>query len=372
MTWSKYHKESQKLAIEAEFALANGKQEEALKLYRNAAEFEEKSLNELDDSKIRTKGITVVSAVALWYKAEEFTRAEQLAYSNLGDSSLIDFARDELRNLVQVIWTEVVKREAQVKFLPGQVTVSLSGGEVVTGGAPLDLIVEKVQSIQAIFYRTIEMIKSIPHRRTGPPRRDIQNACRPWIFQAVPSSYQFSVAVQRPSQMDFFAEDVNPREITDKFMKILTASISDASSEIENLVPDEDYRITFQKLIRNLSPAKEGKAFSKIKLRSPDIPNPVVLDVDSRFKINKHIKEISDQTPEVIEKHEELQGTLRAVHLDKDWIEIHDRGGKSVRIRDLKNTVDDVIGPMVNKQVIVKVRINSKNEYLFTDIEIDE
>jgi hypothetical protein len=42
-------------------------------------------------------------------------------------------------------------------LLPGQVFFSVKGGDVVTGGAPLDLIVEKVQTIQPIFYRTIEV-----------------------------------------------------------------------------------------------------------------------------------------------------------------------------------------------------------------------
>jgi len=54
-----------------------------------------------------------------------------------------------------------------VNFLPGQVFVSVKGGEVITGGAPLDLIVEKVQTIQAMFYRTIEFIKDMPLRVRG-------------------------------------------------------------------------------------------------------------------------------------------------------------------------------------------------------------
>lgn len=39
---------------------------------------------------------------------------------------------------------------------------SVKGGEVITGGAPLDLIVEKVQTIQSMFYRTVECIKDLP------------------------------------------------------------------------------------------------------------------------------------------------------------------------------------------------------------------
>jgi hypothetical protein len=54
----------------------------------------------------RTRGITAVSAVALWFKAGEYAFAEQLAYAVLTDPHIPAFAREELRNLVQAIWTE--------------------------------------------------------------------------------------------------------------------------------------------------------------------------------------------------------------------------------------------------------------------------
>lgn len=81
----------------------------------------------------------------------------KLAYSVLADPKMPDFARVDLRNLLQAIRTESSKKAANVSFLPGQVFFSVKGGDVVTGGAPLDLIVEKVQTIQPIFYRTIEV-----------------------------------------------------------------------------------------------------------------------------------------------------------------------------------------------------------------------
>lgn len=81
----------------------------------------------------------------------------KLAYAVLADPEMPDFARVDLRNLLQAIWTVSSKKAANVSFLPGQVFVSVKGGDVVTGGAPLNLIVEKVQTIQAMFYRTIEV-----------------------------------------------------------------------------------------------------------------------------------------------------------------------------------------------------------------------
>jgi hypothetical protein len=62
---------------------------------------EGKALDLPDVTKARIRGITAVSAVALWFKASECTLAEQLAHSMLTDSQIPAFAREELRNLVR-------------------------------------------------------------------------------------------------------------------------------------------------------------------------------------------------------------------------------------------------------------------------------
>src|SRR5712664_1212500 len=125
MTWAELHSESERLAIEAESSLRARNAAKAIELYKRAAEIERRALDLLDVSKVRTRGITAVSAVALSFKAAEYTLAEQLAYSMLADTHIPDFAREELRTLVQAIWTESSKRKAGVSFIPGQVMVSV-------------------------------------------------------------------------------------------------------------------------------------------------------------------------------------------------------------------------------------------------------
>ena len=66
---------------------------------------------------------------------------------------------------------------------------------------------------------------------------------------------------------------------------------------------------------------------------------------------------------------EELRGTLRAVDLDKDWLVVV-VGGVPMHIDGLQDAVDDVIGPMVNRSVIVRAVHTSKNKYKFVDIEL--
>jgi len=118
MSWLEYHSQSERLAAEAEVAKLHGRLDEASRLYRIAAEYESRALGELDASKARTLGITAVSAVALWYKAHDLDQAERLAYRWL-TSPLPAFAMEQLRDLVQRIWTQRAAERAGVKLAQG-------------------------------------------------------------------------------------------------------------------------------------------------------------------------------------------------------------------------------------------------------------
>jgi len=57
------------------------------------------------------------------------------------------------------------------------------------------------------------------------------------------------------------------------------------------------------------------------------------------------------------------------LHLDKDWLDVV-VGGVSVHVVGLQDAVDDVIGPMVNRTVVVRAIRNSENKLTFLDIEL--
>lgn len=368
MTWAEFHQRSEELASQAVLARQAGMFDEAVVLYAQAAASEEQALQQVDAGKARTRGITAVSAVSLWFKAHEYRRAEQLAFSVMSSGDLPEFAYSDLRTLVQAVWTEGSKRQANVSFLPGQVVVSVKGGQVITGGAPLDLIVEKVQTIQALFYRTIEFVRGMPHRVHGGPVREIQESCRPWLFQAAPGSYQFSVAIQEPAQPDFFKESIKPDQVAWHFLEILKSTVDDDRQSLETIVPDKQYRSTFLKLSRNLAPT--GRTFGQLEVRSAGEMSGVLLVPENRSTISRNLREEAGQPESERGQEETIKGVLRAVHLDKDWLDVV-ADGKPVHISGLKEAVDDVIGPMVNRPVLVRV-VKVKGKFRFSDIELDE
>ena len=103
MSWVEHHKRSERLASEAQMALRQGRETEALKLYAQAADAEDKALADLDRSKIRTTGISAVSAASLYYKAAKLERAKEIATDWLRWPTLPDFAKDQLRSLLPSI-----------------------------------------------------------------------------------------------------------------------------------------------------------------------------------------------------------------------------------------------------------------------------
>jgi len=336
-------------------------------LYVEAAQLESQALVAIGPSKPRTLGITAVSAVALWFRARRFSEAQKLAYQVLATEVVPAFAAKQLQGLLQAIWSEEVRERAGFNFSQGELLVSVSGGQSVTGGAPLDLVVSKVEGIQALFYRTVEFLQKVPHRKRGPAPLEIQNVCRPWLFQAPAGSYQFAVAIEDVAQRSLFGPEIpTTEEIKDTFVTLLRATSEDPETALAEQVQEQDDRGTFLKLTRALAPT--GKDFSVLTIRrgSTD-PDPVSLDSGSRKVINDVIRRQFTKPRSAEESPGELRGVLRAVHLDQDWLEVT-TNEQHVRVYGFGETVDDVIGPLVNRAVVVQVVTQPGGRIAFRDI----
>ena len=375
MSWAQQHTESERFASAAEIAAREGRTGEALNLYRSAADAESKALNDLPTEKQRTLGITATSAVSLWYKARDYASAAHLAHKWLATEFLPSFATHQLTELLQMIWTAQSAASAGVDFAPGHVLVSVRGGDVVYGGAPMDVITAKMEQLRAIFFRSIEMLLDRPLRQSGAPPLDVQELFQPWLIQAQPGSYQFAVRVKEPPQGELFDRGrPSVAKVASTVLSIIDG-VAKNPEQLNEIVPDEGYRATFLKLARNVTPTEKSR-FSVIEIRDASTPNAsaVALDRASRDAINAAIRSsrqrLDVQPPETPET---IIGVLRAVHLDQDWLEVAVDGpaGGHEKVRDLGATADDVVGPMVNKRVTVQA-VRTTRGLSFRDIELEE
>ena len=77
-------------------------------------------------------------------------------------------------------------------------------------------------------------------------------------------------------------------------------------------------------------------------------------DADSRKTISEVIRKQFTKPKESGETDGVLNGILRAVHLDQDWLEVT-VDGKHEMVFGVGETVDDIIGPLINRRVIVQI-----------------
>ncbi|MBW4658377.1 MAG: hypothetical protein KME15_06865 [Drouetiella hepatica Uher 2000/2452] len=391
MSWLVHHTRSEEYASQAEELHRQQDLNRAAGLYRLSAEAEVNALNNLDSSKTRTIGITAVSAASLYFKAQEFLQAKRVAHKWLATELLPPFAVEELEDLLQTIRYEESRAKSGIQFIEGKVLVSVRGGEVLYGAAPLDLVLRKVDQIRNMLYRTTELLLDIPFRTGRPPTQDVKDQCDPWVFQAAPGSYQFEVRVRKPKNFEQLKlsfpgmsdSDAKLRveQITQKFLEVIRATSQDPEGELTEVVPNEEYRGAFLKLTRELAPPLTGKSFNEIEIKSISDAEfrPVILVPNTREAIKNVLKKSEPELPELPEyKVTQLRGTLRGLQLDDDWVEIRIDGEnqKNQKVYGAKEEIDDVVGPMVNRRVVAEVIERGdrsvEKRYSLRDLQLEE
>jgi hypothetical protein len=106
MSWLKFHTQSEEYASQAEDLCHRQDSMGAIEFYRLAAAAEMQALDNIDTSKTRTLGITVVSAASLYFKAQDFSQTRKLATQWLQSNLLPSFAIRGLRDLLLVIYLD--------------------------------------------------------------------------------------------------------------------------------------------------------------------------------------------------------------------------------------------------------------------------
>jgi hypothetical protein len=96
----------------------------------------------------------------------------------------------------------------------------------------------------------------------------------------------------------------------------------------------------------------------------------------SRKELNTALRAIRPVQAVGEEKPVEVHGILRGLHLDQDWLEVtvdDPPAGTSnhLRITGAGAALDDVVGPMVNKRVIVTAAKNG-TKFSYRDIVLEE
>ena len=353
MSWKEHHRQSAVLASEAEQALRGNDTAAARELYARAADAEERALADLDIAKQRTLGISVVSAVALHYKAHDFTQSQAVAYAWLAKAVLPDFAVNQLRTLLETIWAEERQDLRGVEFAPQRVLVSAQGGDVIRGGARLDVMVPTMERVLKFLRRTAELVSGAEFRPRGRQTRFMRDHFRPWVLQTPPGSFQFAVALeQRPRAIDAPRESSFQSNVVEQAMAILSATADTSGAALREAVSDEDYQSCFLRLAYDLTPS--GTAHDRLVLRSTGVAATleVALDLDTRRGLEQTLWPYRGTSVERLSDRCRLIGRLDAVDLKRGWLELTDED-TSHRVTGVSDDFRASVARLVNKIVVV-------------------
>lgn len=368
-----HHIAAQKLSAKAATALASGKADEAQRLFSEAAVNEREALASVPRDKPRTRSVLSVSVASLLYKGQRLDDAEKAIFGCLAVGDLEPWAERELRELLNVVADERLLMTSFARRYSGEsITVALRGGEIGAGTGPLDLILEKAIGFRSLLYRAAEWVGQFPMRHHGPPPKELLELVQARATEPARGSYKLEIRLTEPAQPELFGPPrVAPAELSDRLFDFLRCVSAGTPEDIEAVVPQPEYRKALLQLTRNVVPI--GKRLHEVGVyrKKIDRLESVYLTEATPLRIRAAIPREAVPPAENIT----VSGTLRALHLDKNWLEIALEDESHMICDTLPEMLDDVVGPMVNHKVIVTGRRRKRRgveRVLVQEIEFDE
>lgn len=367
------HQKAQELAALAGLRMREGDPATARRMYTEAADLEQKAFEKIPQDKTRTRSILGVSLASLLYKARELEAAERELYKLLTLEGLTTAAHRQLRDLLEVVWDEKALLDSGFQYGEGELLISLRGGEIGSGTAPLELIVQKTDGFKSLLYRVAEWTGQHPFRSRGRPPSEVFHALQLRATQPATGSYRFTVRFVEPAQQKLFEDQeisITATAVAESTVRILKLLNAAAVDELQEYIPQDDYRRAFTQLARNLAPTKRDAREIEVRQRSgrPDeVEESVILAIGSRAAINEVVRSSLHED----EKVTEVRGVLRALDLDQQWVDIQTDDGDRKHCKTPPEFLDDVVGPMVNRRVVAHGK-SKRTKFLLRDIELDE
>ena len=318
MTWMEHHRVSEERFSDAEDLEKAGNIEGARRAYLAAAEAEERALTDLDPSKKRTRGISVVSVAALRDRAGQPEAAENWIHQHLAASDLTEHAKMRLKEHLQVIWSETGEPRPFASIPRAVLDVSMSGGEIQRGAAPANVVSSLIEGLRMFLIRTGELLNGEPYRLSGKPKKRYTDRYQPFILQEEPNSFHFSLSLAFRGHAESHPPHTGAEDVVERARDILWAGLHSPSQVLSRLVPDSRYEREFLRLAHDLTPSAQDHRFESIEIRSDRSDRTITLDRRSRRVLSDAMRLIDLRDSPVVE----VRGILSGVTLVRHWIEV--------------------------------------------------
>lgn len=347
------HRDAEALATQAAAALAEDRKDEALALYARAASSELEAFSCTPSDRTRTRNILAVSLVSLFYKARLYDDAERQIFGLLASREVAPWAESQLRELLEVVTDErFIEVDLERHYTGHTMTVSLRGGQIGSGTGPLDLVLDKAAGFRSLLYRMAEFVGNFPLRIRGGPPRELLELLQVRATQPAVGSYRLEIRLTEPAQMNLLeGPPVDSGKLSDTLFAFVSALNAGPVEAMEAVVPDPGYRKALLELVRNVAPT--GRRLDEIGLYRTKCgeQEAVYLTESVRGKVKERLP-LTSREPDA--EPQEVRGVLRALHLDENWLEITDADGHHEKCDAVPDMLDDVVGPLVNQEVVLR------------------
>jgi hypothetical protein len=370
------YQESQIHIEKAEKFLSIGEIDSARSHYILAAELQWSFVNSLPEDRIRTISVYGLSAATLFYRGNDLERSESLAYLLLSKPNLESYSKSQLRELLARVWNERQMEEIGYRLPVSPLSVIFRKGSILHGLAPTDAIDTPIRSVFNLFQRLAAWMCDLP--LTKKPDAVLNERYRAFSSEPALGSYRIDLYIAQDDQLALEFPGITkqlplPDDVITSFLDFMSYASNDDYDSICSFIPDDQYRKTLVRLARNIVP--DGTQVGEVEIRRANDykEKSVTLVAEHRSPFGRMIKKCEpiEKIGNVLQEVTKHTGILRAVDLDKNELRL-DMDNETLKFKKADDIVDDVVGSLLNKRVVIvgNYRSNKSSSFLATDIDL--
>jgi hypothetical protein len=337
------HRDAMQKAEEAVIIRMQGNEQGAKSLFIEAFKLEFSAALGVGEEGEPSRSVLLRSAGSLALQAELFREAEIAVAEGLTGNPPPEIA-EELRNLLEQVYFHRHLDLQGIKLGESQIQLSIAGKAIGYGFALSDEILERVEALQKIVYRTVERLNNIEFKET--PDKKVRKQYGLFLSASRPASFAVTIHLGRPSKQIALPGINDSKEIFDEIFDNMKL-INDANEEaVKRTFADEAYYRNFLGLAKNIAP--DGEDVSLVGLTS------VRFGKEKRVELTRPSSKISFSESQLLRKAEESSSKKVEITGSLLWADATAEETGKIKLIDEEGIQHSIIVPTGMMADIVK------------------